>query len=102
MAKLGRVIPDAAWLKGLLEEHGFIDVEVKTFKQPLGTWPKNMDMKRAGGMYVMMAESSYHAYSLSTLTRGLGWSAERTRELCDAAYKAHCEKGSKVHAYSLL
>lgn len=68
----------------------------------MGPWPKNSDLKQAGALFVIAAESSYHAYGLTLLTRGLGWSAEEARALCDAAYAAHLDRKSKVHAYNHL
>lgn len=36
------------WFKGLLEEAGFVDVKIRTFRVPWGKWAKNKDMKYLG------------------------------------------------------
>lgn len=55
-------------------------LQVKMIKQPMGTWPKQKDLKQAGGLYVMMSETGYHAYDLSLFTRAPGaWRERRGR-----------------------
>jgi ubiquinone/menaquinone biosynthesis C-methylase UbiE len=40
MAKTGRARPSEEQLKTRLENAGFVDVQVRTVKQPTGPWPK--------------------------------------------------------------
>lgn len=101
MEKMKRPVPTAAGLKKLLTDSGFVDVEVKTYKHPMGVWPKNKDLKQAGKLFVVSTETGYHAYHMTLLTRVHGWSSEDADALCKAAHAAHCDTKSGVHAYSL-
>jgi hypothetical protein len=40
MAKTGRVRSSEEQLKTRLENAGFVDIQVRTVKQPIGPWPK--------------------------------------------------------------
>ena len=102
MRKLGRPVPTAEWLEQTLNDSGFLDVEVETWKQPMGRWPKAKELKKAGSLFTMSAETGYHAYYMALLTRVHGWKSEDADELCKKAYAAHCDTKSGVHAYSLL
>ena len=95
-------MPSGEWLEQLLPAAGFVDVEVKTFKQPLMAWPKQKHLKQAGALITMAAVDTYEAYNLSLLTRALRWTTADAKALCQAAAAAHHERRSKVHAYSKL
>lgn len=77
-------------------------LQVFSFKQPLTPWAKQKDLKQAGGLFSLSAESVYHAYGMSLLTRVLGWTPEDAQKVCDEAQAAHYVKKSNVHAYSFL
>lgn len=94
-------MPESQWLQKVLVDAGFVDVEVKSFKQPLTSWPKQKDLKQAGTLCMIQSETAYHAYLMSLLTRVLGWSAEDADALCTAAGAAH-QKKLGVHAYNKL
>ena len=102
MQKLGRPVPTKEWLEQTLRDAGFVDVVVKTWKHPMGGWPKNKDLKQAGKLFVVSTETGYHAYHMTLLTRVHGWTSEKADELCKQAHAAHCDTKSGVHAYSLL
>lgn len=102
LEQLGRIVPDGKWLEKLLVDAGFVDVQVKVYKQPFMAWPKQKDLKQAGSLYTLSAETVYHAYAMSLLTRVLGWSSEDADALCKSAYAAHLDKKSRVHAYTKL
>src|SRR5690554_5860120 len=59
LTKFGRVSPTSEWMEQLLRDAGFVDVEIKTFKQPLGAWPKQKDLKQAGELWAMSAGEAY-------------------------------------------
>lgn len=50
MGKIGRPGPTSESLKTLLEEAGFVDIEVHNYKQPIGPWPKDKKLKQVGAM----------------------------------------------------
>ena len=72
---------------------------MKTFKHPLTPWPKNKQLKQAGRLFTLQAETVYHAYIMGLLTRVLGWSAEKADALCKAAHVATTPKRTGIHAY---
>lgn len=102
LRKLGRIVPNGDWIETLLIDAGFVDVVVKTFKQPMMAWPKQKDLKQAGALLSLAAIDTYEAYNMSLLTRALGWSTKDAKALCDTAANTHLERKSKVHAYSKL
>ena len=99
--KLGRPVPTADGLKKLLSDAGFVDVQVKTYKHPMGSWPKDKNLKQAGKLFVVSTETGYHAYHMTLLTRVHEWTSEDADKLCKAAHADHCNTRSGVHAYSL-
>lgn len=98
--RIGRQFPDGEFLRNLLEAAGFEDVTVKHLKLPAGKWPKNLQLKNAGIMALLAAESGYEAYGFQLLTRVLGMPDHEVAELCKKARLAHYQPGAnKVHAY---
>lgn len=57
--KAGLQLPDPEELVKTLEEAGFIDVKVKTFKQPWGMWPKDKKLKEIGKLVAGVAENGF-------------------------------------------
>lgn len=57
----------------LLREAGFINVEEKVFKIPLGTWPKNRTMKMIGLYMRSVIYDGLQGIALGPFTRGLKW-----------------------------
>jgi len=72
-------------LKKLLEEAGFVDIELRTIKQPVGTWAKDERLKDIGRFFLIFMEKAFHTYALALFTRTLGMSADDANKLCDAA-----------------
>ena len=72
----GRMVPTGEKMARMLSDAGFVDVEVETFQQPFGTWPKNKQLKHAGALFGLGAETAYHSYGLALLTRFLGMTLE--------------------------
>ena len=57
MAGIGRPPATAESLREKLQESGFVDVHVATFKQVLGPWPKDPRLKHIGAMALLMSET---------------------------------------------
>jgi hypothetical protein len=57
MASIGRPPATAEDLRTKLENAGFVDVKVHTYKQVYGPWPKDPRMKRIGAMALLMCET---------------------------------------------
>jgi hypothetical protein len=59
-------------MKALLQDVGFVDVEVMTAKEPLGPWPKDERLKRVGAMGLLHHETVFESYGMAAFTRVLG------------------------------
>lgn len=101
LQRLNRLCPEGRVLRQLLENSGFVDVQVKTFKLPIGPWPKDPMLKQAGVMGLTNAETgAYESYALQLCTNVLRMGEKETGELCEAAKAAHRgPEGNKVHMY---
>lgn len=92
-------IPDPSGsLEGWVREAGFVDVVVRRYKTPWGTWPKDKKMRDIGNIVMINGETAFEAYGLALMTRYGGMSEKETRELCEAARKELF--GGKVHVYN--
>ncbi|KAF4634763.1 hypothetical protein G7Y89_g3338 [Cudoniella acicularis] len=60
----------------LLRDAGFINIEEKIFKVPLGIWPKNKTMKTVGLYLRSSIYDGLQAITLGPFTRGLKWTLE--------------------------
>ena len=100
MASIGRPPATAEGLREKLEDAGFVDVRVETYKQVYGPWPKDPKMKHIGAMALLMCETGIEAYALLAMTRILKMKADEAKKLCRDAVAAANNKN--YHMYSLL
>lgn len=96
--KIGRPIATEEILRERLAKVGFQDIQIKSFKQPFGPWPKDQRMKRIGAMVMMTAEGGTQAYGMALMTRTLGMSAEEASTLCREAAADVANKN--YHSYT--
>ena len=93
----GRKIETAKDHKERLEAAGFVDVQERSFKWPINTWPADKRMKQLG---VWSRENTFallEALALAPFTRFLGWSVDEVQVLL-----AKCRrdiKDTRIHAY---
>ena len=101
LRQIGRMTPTRDTLPRLLTDAGFVDVQVKTFKQPQQSWAKDPALKQAGKFAMLASQEGkgYEAYAFQLLTEVLGMGEEETRELCKRADEAHMDVKRGVHAY---
>lgn len=66
-------------MKDFMEQAGFQDIVEKTYKWPIGAWPKDTKLKELGVLVKVHAETALENWSIRPLSR-LGW----TREQIDA------------------
>ncbi|TGZ77510.1 S-adenosyl-L-methionine-dependent methyltransferase [Ascodesmis nigricans] len=85
-------------LKAELEGKGFVDVTVKRFKQPFGTWAKTEKMKQVGHLALGSMKTGLEAHALELIVRYCGLPYEEVKALCDASYE-ELEKG-KLRFYN--
>ncbi|KAF8246596.1 S-adenosyl-L-methionine-dependent methyltransferase [Wilcoxina mikolae CBS 423.85] len=100
LAKIARSSATPERLRSLLENAGFVDVEVVNVKQPFGPWPKDPNLKRIGTMVLLNSEAGLEAYCLALFTRVLGMEIEEVEKLCRTAFAA--VKNKNNHTYSYL
>ena len=99
MASIGRPPATAEILHKRLEDAGFVDVKVETFKQVYGPWPRDPKMKHIGAMALLMCETGIEAYALLALIRILHMDPDEAKKLCKEAVAA--AKNKNFHMYSL-
>lgn len=80
-----------------LTEAGFINVEERVFKIPIGTWPKHKILKKVGLYGRMMIYDGLEGNSLGPFTRGLGWTPEKVQVFLVNIRRALMD--SSVHCY---
>jgi hypothetical protein len=97
MRKMGRPPPDPKFMKQLLQNSGFEDVEKVEVKEPVGPWPKDPRQKRIGAMVLLNCETGIESYAMAAFTRVLGMEEEKARALCDGALSA--ARNKNYHMY---
>ncbi|GKT41994.1 secondary metabolism regulator LAE1 [Colletotrichum spaethianum] len=74
--KLGRAFIDVPKLKNIMEEAGFVDVELRKYKWPMNTWPKEERYKTLGLWCLENFNSALEAVCMALFTRVLNWSLD--------------------------
>lgn len=84
-------------IKGQMLGAGFVDVEVKEFKTPIGQWPKDPKMREAGAFQLVAMLEGIGGLTMALWTRLLGWKKD---DVEDELVKVKKEMQSKnVHSY---
>ncbi len=79
-----------------IKDAGFINVIDKRYKVPIGTWPKDMGLKKAG-LYNKAIILDFFSAVMAPFTRGLGWSTQQVEAfLVDVRKSIH---NSSIHTY---
>jgi hypothetical protein len=84
-------------LKTQAEEVGFMNVEIKEYKIPIGAWPKNKHLKLLGTYQRAILLESLEAFSLAMFTRLLGWSKDNIEAFLESVRQDL--KNSSYHWY---
>jgi hypothetical protein len=79
---LGKEIMVLEKMKCQIEEAGFVDVEERKYKWPIGTWPKDPKMKELGAWTRAHLNAGLEGWTLRVLTGLLGWSREEVLAYC--------------------
>lgn len=79
---MGKEIMVFEKMKGCIEEAGFVDVEERKFKWPIGTWPKDRKMKDLGAWTRAHLDAGLEGWTLRGLTGVLGWTREEVLAYC--------------------
>ena len=84
-------------IKQQMLEAGFVDVEVKVFKTPIGQWPQDKKMREIGAFQLVAMLEGIGGLTMALWTRFLGWKRE---DVEDELVKVKSEMQSKnVHSY---
>jgi len=96
--EMGIPQPSGEDLKNYLEKAGFVDVQLRTFKHPFGTWPKDEKMKILGRYNLLQAQAGFQAYGVALFTRADKMSTEEANALSEECVKEMFDK--KKHSYN--
>lgn len=80
-----------------LREGGFVNVDEKVFKVPLGMWPLNRRMKTVGLYNRSMIYDGLQGISMGPFTRGLKWTPHEVEIYLIGIRRALLNSG--VHSY---
>jgi hypothetical protein len=100
LQKVGRPPTSGPLLKHRLEKAGFVDIKQHIYKEPVGPWPKDKRLKRAGALALLAADTGIEAYVMGGLTRVMGIDSETVRRLCEEGLRD--AKNRHYHAYTHL
>lgn len=79
-----------------MEEAGFVDIEVREFKNPVGTWPKDKNAKEIGA-YMQLAFEQDAEGTVLFMATALGWTRDEVGVFLECFRREI--RGGKVHAY---
>jgi hypothetical protein len=81
----------------LLTDGGFIDVEEKVWKVPVGIWPKDPTMKTIGLYNRSIIIDGLQGVGMAPLTRALGWTPAEVEVFLVEVRKSLMD--SSIHSY---
>lgn len=97
LQNLGLDVDRVLKLAEYLREAGFVNVEQKSFKVPIGIWPRNKTLRLIGLYLRTILIEGMQAISLGPFTRGLKWTKEEVEVLLIDVRK--CLADSSQHTY---
>ncbi|KAJ4198718.1 hypothetical protein NW767_008709 [Fusarium falciforme] len=80
-----------------MEEAGFVDIESRDFKAPVGAWPKDKTMREIGQFAQVALEQDIEGYVLGVAGLARGWSKDEVAVYC--AKLRQEIRSLKQHAY---
>ncbi|KAM0543846.1 hypothetical protein ACHAPJ_012083 [Fusarium lateritium] len=94
--KIGCMLDAAPQFEGWVREAGFECIKDQRFRFPVGTWPKDSNLKKIGACLRNNFTCGIDAFTVKPLVDHLGWSQEEVEVLTAEVRKA--AKSSDVHA----
>ena len=82
--------------EGMVKDAGFVNIDNKMYKAPIGTWPKDRGLKQAG-LYNTAIIIDFFPAVMAPFTRGLGWSTEEVEVFLVDVRKSI--QNTDIHAY---
>lgn len=89
-ARIGRTVSPGPSLKTWMQQAGFVDVQTRLCKLPLGAWPKDPVLKKIGAFNFVQTYEGLEAFVLGVFTRVLGWSPDEVQ-----VFVAKCRRDMK-------
>lgn len=83
--------------RGRVVDAGFVNVEERVWKVPLGTWPRDPKMKMVGTYHRSVVWDALQGAAMGACTRGLKWSLEEFEVFLTEVRRAMMD--TSVHAY---
>lgn len=80
-----------------MESAGFVNVTLREYKMPIGPWPKDKRLRRAGSFNLLGMEEGLSGLSQRVFTHGLGWSTEEMEVLL-MQVRREC-RSRNIHSY---
>jgi len=97
LAVLGKDLLGAVKHSQYLKDAGFVNIQERVFKIPLGLWPKNKTLQTVGLYGRQMIYDGLEGNSLGPFTRGLGWTPDEVQVFLVEVRKALMQR--QVHSY---
>lgn len=97
---LGKPIRIGPKLKAWYEEAGFVDVQERIVKVPIGTWPKDLRLKQIGHLYEHNYRRGLGAWSTQVFRQAFSWN--RSEIEVYLANVRRCLDDKHVHAYNKI
>ncbi|KAI8185484.1 Secondary metabolism regulator LAE1 [Colletotrichum sp. SAR11_240] len=94
---MGRPIDSLSVHMDAMKAAGFVDIELREFKWPLNSWPKDSRLSDIGDWQFHNLNMGLEGLSLALLTRVMDWTKEEVMALCALARKDLRDR--KLHAY---
>ncbi|KAJ9145421.1 Sam dependent methyltransferase [Pleurostoma richardsiae] len=95
--KLGKTFSACELARDAIERAGFVNVRERRIKVPIGTWPKDRDLKQWGAWNRMFLIQGLEGFAIRGLTALLGWSYEEAQVYLASMRKELTDP--KVHSY---
>ncbi|KAL1645819.1 hypothetical protein SLS58_003703 [Diplodia intermedia] len=96
-ARIGRTVSPGPRLKAWMQDAGFVRVEARLCKLPVGAWARDPVLKQIGAFNFVQTYEGLEAFVLAVFTRVLGWEAEEVQ-----VFVAKCRQDMKrrdVHMF---
>lgn len=93
----GREVSPGPRLEGWVKEAGYVNVVARTFKFPIGPWPRDPTLKEVGLYNLIQIENGLEAFTLRLFTGVLGWEPDEVRVLLEKVRRDLRDKS--IHSY---
>ncbi|EEP77397.1 hypothetical protein UREG_02246 [Uncinocarpus reesii 1704] len=97
--KVGKPLNVAQFQKKWMEEAGFLDVQEKVIKVPIGPWARDKKLKELGRFERLHMNESVEAHSMAFFTRGLNYSTEQAKVTFELVRNEFNDKS--LHLYTV-